>query len=242
MPVMDGFTATQVIRACEQGRPAPTDLDGSILIRALREKIEGTFTPIVAMTAHSLLEDKERCMDIGMDGYLTKPLREEEVHAVIGTFAGSGDGKDAPAQAAPAQAGHDGPAGEEAATPDAVCGRGCVERILAALSAQYELERDEAMPLVQSLFDSLAEHRAGLEDCLAGSDVAGAGRHAHAVKGLLLNMGLTPEGLAAKAVEDLARAGTDFETFSPAAGSLLDLTAGITAELGSALNDHKEAT
>ena len=98
------------------------------------------------------------------------------------------------------------------------------------------------MPLVQSLFDALTEHRAGLKACLAGSDVAGAGRHAHAVKGLLLNMGLTPEGLAAKAVEDLARAGTDFETFSPAAGSLLDLTAGIMAELGSALNDHKEAT
>ncbi len=242
MPVMDGFTATQVIRACEQGRPAPTDLDGSILIRALREKIEGTFTPIVAMTAHSLLEDKERCMDIGMDGYLTKPLRVEEVHAVIGTFAAPGNGNDTPAQAVPAQTGPDGTAGEEAATPDAVCGRGCFERILAALNAQYELERDEAMPLVQSLFDSLTEHRAGLEACLAGSDVAEAGRHAHAVKGLLLNMGLTPEGLAAKAVEDLARAGTDFETFSPAAGSLLDLTAGITAELGSALNDHKEAT
>ena len=231
MPVMDGFTATQVIRACEQGRPAPTDLDGSILIRALREKIAGTFTPIVAMTAHSLLEDKERCMDIGMDGYLTKPLRAEEVYAVLGTFAGSGNGEDAPALADPAQPGHGGTAGDEAAASDAACGRGCFERILAALNAQYELERDEAMPLVQSLFDALTEHRAGLEVCLAGSDVAGAGRHAHAVK-----------GLAAKAVEDLARAGTDFETFSPAAGSLLDLTAGITAELGSALNDHKEAT
>ncbi|WP_051307265.1 hybrid sensor histidine kinase/response regulator [Desulfomicrobium escambiense] len=244
MPVMDGFTATQVIRACEQGRPAPTDLDGSILIRALREKIEGTFTPIVAMTAHSLLEDKQRCMDIGMNGYLTKPLRAEEVHAVLGTFAGSVDGTEAlAAQSAPGQAGHDVLATtDEAAPSDSVCGRGCFERILAALSAQYELERDEAMPLVQSLLDSLTEHSAGLEVCLAGADVAEAGRHAHAVKGLLLNMGLTPEGLAAKEVEDLARAGTDFKSFSPAAGNLLDLTAGIMAELGSALNDHKEAT
>ena len=35
--VMDGFTAAQIIRACEQGRSAPTDMDGSLLIRALRE-------------------------------------------------------------------------------------------------------------------------------------------------------------------------------------------------------------
>jgi CheY-like chemotaxis protein len=240
MPVMDGFTATQVIRACEQGRPAPTDLDGSILIRALRERIEGSFTPIVAMTAHSLLEDKERCMGIGMNGYLTKPLRADEVHAVLGGFAGPGGAAASPAP--PAGAPDDaaaGPAGEPA---DGNCARGCVERILSALNAQYELDRDEAMPLVQSLLDSLTEHRAGLQACLAVSDVAEAGRHAHAVKGLLLNMGLTPEGLAAKAVEDMARAETDFETFSPAAGNLLDLTAGITAELASALNDHKEAT
>jgi CheY-like chemotaxis protein/nitrogen-specific signal transduction histidine kinase len=241
MPVMDGFTATQVIRACEQGLPAPTDLDGSILIRALRERVEGTFTPIVAMTAHSLLEDKERCMGIGMNGYLTKPLRADEVHAVLVGFAGPGG--EAASSAPPAGSPADAAAGPSEEGPGvASCARGCVERILSALSAQYELDRDEAMPLVQSLLDSLTEHSAGLEACLAGSDVAEAGRHAHAVKGLLLNMGLTPEGLAAKAVEDMARAGTDFETFSPAAGNLLDLTAGIAAELSSALNDHKEAT
>ena len=245
MPVMDGFTATQIIRACEEGRPAPSDLDGSVLIRALREKIEGTFTPIVAMTAHSLLEDKERCLAIGMNGYLTKPLRADEMHAVLTRYAtpsgGCSESAQAVAEAPAARTAAGGPAGRGNAAAEDACG-GAVERILASLNAQYELERDEAMPLVRSLFDSLAEHRAGLASSLAAADVEQTGRHAHAVKGLLLNMGLTPEGLAAKGVEEMARSGADLETIFPAAESLQELTDVILAQLEAALTDHKEAT
>ena len=246
MPVMDGFTATRIIRACEQGLPAPSDLDGSLLVRALREKVEGTFTPIVAMTAHSLLEDKKRCMDIGMDGYLTKPLRTDEVHATLARFAdGNQSVPPRPVAVRPGDSGAPGAAGPDDA-PDAsaapvTCGQS-VERILAALQDQYELERDEAMPLVKSLFDSLTEHAGGLEGALAAADTAGARAHAHAVKGLLLNMGLTPEGLAAKHVEDMARTGGDPEELGAAAAELVALIEGILAELEAALNDHKEAS
>ena len=252
MPVMDGFTATRIIRACEQGVPAPSDMDGSLLVRALREKVEGSFTPIVAMTAHSLLEDKKRCMDIGMNGYLTKPLRADEVHATLTQFAG--DGQAVPARPAPVLPGDsaapetsaaagtpDSRGGPDAASGEATCGQ-CVERILAALHDQYELERHEAMPLVKSLFDSLTEHAQGMESCLAAGDAAGTGNHAHAVKGLLLNMGLTPEGLAAKNVEDMARSGSDTGAMQPAATGLLTLITDIQAELETALNDHKEAS
>ena len=240
MPVMDGFTAAQIIRACEQGRPAPTEMDGSLLIRALRERIEGTVTPIVAMTAHSLLEDKQRCMDIGMDAYLTKPLRVEEVHAILSRFAGAGEG-DAAALSVPEDASpsRQAPAQTTAKISDA-CSRKRVDRILTSLADQYDIDRDEAMPLVQSLFESLGENRKNMDRNLDDADATG--RHAHAIKGLLLNMGLTPEGLVAKGVEEMARSGDDPESLRQAARTLLDLTSDILAELGAALNEEQETS
>ncbi len=62
MPEMDGFAATRAIRALA----APV---ASI--------------PIVAMTAHAMEGDKERCLDAGMDGYVAKPINPEELFATI---------------------------------------------------------------------------------------------------------------------------------------------------------------
>ena len=65
MPVMDGFEATNEIRAFE-------------LTHGLQPVV------IVAMTAYALQGDKNRCLDAGMDGYITKPIREDELRGVIG--------------------------------------------------------------------------------------------------------------------------------------------------------------
>ena len=234
MPVMDGFTATGVIRACEQGLPAPTDMDDSFLVRAVREKIQGTRTPIVAMTAHALLEDKERCLGIGMDGYLTKPLRLEEVHATLGLFSEplspstpveKDDTSEPPPDTRPAEPGP---------PPDDATG-GYVQRMLAALSAQYELDREEAMPLIHSLAETLAAHQQGLEKCLEAAEADTLMHHAHGIKGVLLNMGLTQEGLTAKKVEESARAGASPESLRQEAESLLLTTGSILEELHVAL-------
>jgi len=62
---MDGFEATEAIRQ--------------------RERTTGGHVPIVAMTAHAMAGDRERCLDHGMDGYVSKPLRTEEL---LGTIDG----------------------------------------------------------------------------------------------------------------------------------------------------------
>jgi CheY-like chemotaxis protein len=63
MPDMDGFQVTAEIRQ--------------------RERMTGEHIPIIAVTAHAIRGDRERCLDAGMDEYLSKPIRPGELTAVI---------------------------------------------------------------------------------------------------------------------------------------------------------------
>jgi len=67
MPEMDGFEATRVIRADEQQT--------------------GEHIPIVAMTAHAMKGDRERCLELGMDGYISKPLQPSELFEAVESLA-----------------------------------------------------------------------------------------------------------------------------------------------------------
>lgn len=63
MPEMDGFEATGIIRA--------------------RQKSSGAHIPIIAMTAHAMEGDEERCLAAGMDGYVSKPFEVDTVFTMI---------------------------------------------------------------------------------------------------------------------------------------------------------------
>jgi CheY-like chemotaxis protein len=65
------------------------ELDGIEAAAAIREKerTSGKHQIIIAMTAHAMKGDRERCLAAGMDGYLSKPIRVEELSAVLGGIA-----------------------------------------------------------------------------------------------------------------------------------------------------------
>lgn len=63
MPEMDGFAATAAIRE--------------------KEKSSGTHLPIIAMTAHAMVGDRDRCLEAGMDDYISKPIRPEQLAKLL---------------------------------------------------------------------------------------------------------------------------------------------------------------
>jgi PAS domain S-box-containing protein len=66
MPEMDGFEATDELRK--------------------REKLSSLHTPVIALTAHAMKGDRERCLTAGMDGYLSKPIRAKELDDVLEVY------------------------------------------------------------------------------------------------------------------------------------------------------------
>ena len=68
MPEIDGFEATAAIRA--------------------QEHETGRHLPIIAMTAHAMKGDQERCLAAGMDAYVAKPVTAEELYATIDRLLG----------------------------------------------------------------------------------------------------------------------------------------------------------
>jgi signal transduction histidine kinase/DNA-binding response OmpR family regulator len=150
MPEMDGMAATAEIRRQEQAN--------------------GRHVPIVAMTAHAMKGDREKCLDAGMDDYVSKPIRRKELAAVVARVA---ERFIRPPDPAPADTPADG-AGEE--TPSMILDEaGLLEEcdhdteMLGRMVEIFERDAQERLPKLREAVRS------------GGADVV---RHeAHALKG-----------------------------------------------------------
>ncbi len=163
MPEMDGFEATAAIRREEKGT--------------------GRHLPILAMTAHALKGDRERCLAAGMDGYVSKPLHAEELYAALREQT---ETSRPPSGELPAESARGAPVNRDA--------------LLARVEGDSSLLREMAELFLKTYPKLLSEIRQAIER----QDAAALERAAHTLKGSVSNFVAHEAVLAATELENMA--------------------------------------
>jgi len=161
--------------------PEMGGLEATALIRE-RERSTGDHVRIIALTAHAMTDDRARCQQAGMDGYLAKPVDRRELYECVESGAVAAAPAPGPAPAADAAIDIDG----------------LVER----LGGDAGLAAD----VVRVFLDDCPKRLAAIHEAVAGRDANRVRSEAHALKGAAGNLGAASLMGAARALE---RAGTD---------------------------------
>ncbi len=178
MPVMGGLEATQAIRAKEARR---TWAAGG----------QWRSTPIVAMTAHAMQGDRDRCLAAGMDDYIAKPIKPAELRAVIERIIGDMGAVEAEEKEAE-EGSMDFEADDSAADLDAT---------------RELLDGDEGalQQLIGLFFADLERNRKALEQAQRAGDFTTIRNLAHTIKGSAGVFNAESVMAAARRLETLAR-------------------------------------
>jgi two-component system, sensor histidine kinase and response regulator len=192
MPVVSGFEATAAIRQQERG--------------------PGVRTPIIALTAHAMAGDRERCISAGMDGYLTKPIRARELRQCIESVLSSCQTD----------------SGEESGTGSDHLR---IEKLLADFDRDEELLRE----VVQVFKDNYPNMLSKLSNAVATGDSQEIERAAHALKGASLLFGDGPTLDALKSLEEMGRV-NDLTAAAEVLSSVQHGVSNIDRELDSILS------
>ena len=168
MPELDGFSATAAIRE--------------------REKVTGIHIPIIAMTAHAMKGDEERCIQAGMDGYISKPVRAEQLFKTVERLV---------------------PARQKEEVTDEGTAEVNDQKILNKTEVLSRIDGDEELlEELWKLFREDAPHqREKLKVALDSCNLVLVEQHAHTLKGAAANVGAELVRAEALEMEHAARKG-----------------------------------
>ena len=167
MPVMDGFEAIRAIRT--------------------KEHSTGTHLPIIALTAHAMKGDRERCLAAGADEYVTKPIRMAELLAAMNRV------KIGTATSGPAPP-----------TTVAVTASGGLD--MAAALERVEGDRDLLEELVRLFAEECPSSMDGIRQAMDAGDGRSIELLAHKIRGAALSLGAVKVSEVAWALEQQVRA------------------------------------
>ena len=171
MPVMDGMAATQAIRAQE--------------VKSDRERI-----PIIAMTAAAMKGDREKCLEAGMDAYISKPVAAAELYEVVEQYAAADSVPPSRTMPAQEQAATPSPTDAAPASLPAVASPETlpVEQTAARFDWEHAIAaagNDEALAreLAESFLAESPELLSQLESAVRKRDWEAIRRHTHTING-----------------------------------------------------------
>ncbi len=169
MPEMDGLEATRTIRQLEA--------QGELVLQP------GRPIPIVAMTAHAMKGDRERCLASGMNDYVSKPIHNRALDEVLVSLFSS--------------------SGTVARPPDPIACETVVnwEEALQSVDGDVDLLRVVA----SALLSEAGDHQAHLAAAVAAGDAATLQRVSHLLKGVLGTFGATDCCALAERLENIGR-------------------------------------
>ncbi|MHB8900274.1 MAG: response regulator [Thermoguttaceae bacterium] len=212
MPEMDGLAATAAIRNLEDLKKARV--------------------PIIAMTAHALKGDRERCLEAGMDFYISKPISSRELIETVERLAGPAGSSEPAMSAPPAQSSCPAPVAAEDAKAKARLGAGSdtsvfdLDEALRMCFGQYEIVKEMIGCLLDEADSLLTSMRAAIDNA-HGQALADA---AHRLKGTIVYLGASRAAEATRQVEEIGRSG-DFTDADKAIGQLEEAIDGLKAAL-----------
>ncbi len=146
MPKMDGFEATEVIRD-------------------VKSAVRNHKIPVIAMTAHAMKGDREKCIEAGMDDYLTKPVNPKALAEMIEKWL---DGKSAVSQSSE-------PADGTTPAENIFDKAGLIERLM----DDEELVKE----VIEGFLEDIPHRIAALKEALERGDTPVVQRQAHTIKG-----------------------------------------------------------
>jgi signal transduction histidine kinase/CheY-like chemotaxis protein/HPt (histidine-containing phosphotransfer) domain-containing protein len=188
MPVLDGYSATRRLREIEAGQGKPR-------------------TPVIAMTAHAMSGDRERCLQAGMDDYLSKPLDRQLLEQTLARWmpkppaaapAMMADPLPALAPVTPLEA--TSPAMQNPPPPDTLD--------TATLVDLEDIMGDELVTLVDAYLRDGETRIRNMREAANRGDGTEVGKLAHSLKSSSANLGAMPLANRARQVEEAARNGT----------------------------------
>ncbi|MEW6666522.1 MAG: response regulator [Thermodesulfobacteriota bacterium] len=181
MPEMDGLEATRRIRGLELEAQSSKLKEGEGSAGGAQASFQSSIVnrqssiPIVAMTAHAMKGDRERCLEAGMDDYVSKPIKVESLFQTIEKFA------------------HASPDGtKEKSSPDPF--KETAERDRGVFDLDKAMEsvagdRSLFEEIAHMFLDGLAGYVDKIKEGLAAGDAYGVERAAHSLKGSVGNFG-----------------------------------------------------
>ena len=168
MPVMDGFEAIRAIRS--------------------KELNSGGHLPIIALTAHTMKGNRERCLDAGADDYVAKPIRTPELLAAMDRVLARKPGPSPSEALAP-----------EVPAPDVLDAAAVLDRV--------EGDRELLEELARLFAAECSQNMMGIQQALEARDARRLERLAHTIKGASANLGASRVPLLAGELENQAHSG-----------------------------------